>query len=123
MGVFISDAWLDAIADAISAGANRITVCAGQPSSLAVMNSSNRLAQTTLAPGDFTKANGDVSGRKLTTAQKPDITITAAGDADHVVIDDGTNMSIFTVTTKSLALNDKVNIPQLTMTVPDPVAV
>ena len=122
MAVSISDTWLDAIADAIIAGADRITVCAGAPANIAGITT-NKLAQTTLAGGDFTKANGDVSGRKVVTALKADVDITTSGSADHIAIDDGTNMAVFTVTAKTLTSGDKVNIPALTMTVPDPVAV
>ncbi len=88
----------------------RITVCAGQPTSYADITT-RKLAQTTLAGGDFTLAAGDTSGRKSTVAQKSTISITASGTADHVVIDDGTDYIVTTCTSQALTSGGTVTIP------------
>ena len=39
-----------------------------------------------MASGDFTKANGDTSGRKLTVAAKSGVLIDASGTATHTAL-------------------------------------
>jgi len=121
MAVFMSDTLLDAIADVMIAGFNQVTVCAGQPANIVAIGT-NALAQTALVGGDYTKANGDVSGRKVTTAAKAAVNIATSGTADHIVLDDGVKFAVFTCTSKVITAGDKVDIPALTFTAPDPVA-
>jgi hypothetical protein len=54
--------------------------------------------------GSYTKANGDVSGRKNTLDAQSAITITADGTATHVAISNGTNTMYLVTTCTSQAL-------------------
>ena len=65
-----------------------------------------------LAGGDFTKANGDVSGRKTTLAAKTGLSIHTSGTADHVAtIDDVTKtlLDVTTVTAQALTSGGTVD--------------
>jgi len=57
------------------------------------------LASVAIDSGDFSKADGDSSGRKVTMAQQSDISITASGDATCVTLDDGTVLQYVTTCT------------------------
>jgi hypothetical protein len=80
------------------------------------------LASEVLTGGDFTNADGDVSGRKVTVAQQADVSITATGDATCVVLDDGTVMQyVTTCTQQSLTSSGTVTIPSFDIEFADPV--
>jgi len=57
------------------------------------------LAKNALVGGDFTKANGDTSGRKHTVAAKTALSIHTTGTADHVAVADDTTKELRDVTT------------------------
>jgi hypothetical protein len=103
------DGGLDRIDDC-----NRLNVCAGEPTNFANLTAT-RLASVTMTPGsgagDYLKANGDVSGRKLSVLQQADIPISTSGSADHVVLDDGTNIYVTTCTTQALTSGGTVTVP------------
>jgi hypothetical protein len=93
----------------------RITVLSGEPTSISDITTAHptgmQLATTSLTGGDFTLANGDVSGRKSTVAQKTGVSITATGTANHVAIDDGTDWIVTTCTSQALTSGGTVTIP------------
>lgn len=121
MGASISEAWQDGTLDLI-ATANRVTVCAGEPVNIADITT-RRLAQTAMAPGDFAKSDGAAGARRLQTSPKADVNITANGDADHIVLDDGTRFLVFTCTLKDVDAGDKLTIPALTYNTAAPAVV
>jgi len=84
MSKFASDNILEGTLDRIAA-CTRLRVCAGQPTDYADAVTKT-LASVVVDSGDFAKADGDTSGRKVTVAQQSSITITASGTADHVVL-------------------------------------
>lgn len=103
---------LDAALDLVGAS-NRQVVCAGQPTSYADVTT-RRLAEVALAGGDFTKAAGDVSGRKTTIAAKSAIAVTTSGTADHIALANSVNSTVPLITTcTSQAINTggTVDIP------------
>jgi hypothetical protein len=61
------------------------------------------LADTAMASGDFTIANGDTSGRKLTVAQKPTVPIDNTGTGTHVALVDGSRL-LYVTTCTSISL-------------------
>ena len=70
------------------------------------------LAAGTLTGGDYSKAAGDVSGRKQITAQKTDLSITATGTGDHVVVCDATQIrDITTCDAQLLTSGGTVTVP------------
>ena len=83
MGKSITDAVMDAMLAA--AEGDRIFVCAGAPADYTAASVTNKLAEVTVSGVDYTKANGDTSGRKNTASAKSGLSIDATGDADHVV--------------------------------------
>lgn len=83
MSKFASDNILDGSLDRIAA-CTVLRVCAGQPTSYADAVTKT-LASVTVDSGDFSKANGDTNGRKVTVAQQTGVSISASGTADHIV--------------------------------------
>ena len=84
----IMDAALDVISTSIM-----LRVCSGanNPADRAGAIAAT-LADVVIDTGDFTKANGDVSGRKVTVGQQVNIPIDTSGDASCVTLDDGTSL-------------------------------
>lgn len=104
----VNDAVLDAALNYIADNGDRIDICATQPTTYAEATSTNSLGTTTLTlgagNGDYTLANGDVSGRKLTVAAQTGISITSTGTADHLAITNGTDTLIYVTTITSQAV-------------------
>lgn len=98
----------------------RITVLSAEPASITDITITYKLASTTLTSGDFTIADGDVSGRKSTVAQKTGVSITASGTATHVAIDDGTDWIVTTCTSQALTSGGTVTIPAWKREIADP---
>lgn len=70
--------------------------------------------------GDYTIANGDVSGRKLTVLQQSSISITASGTATHVVLTDATNIWCTTCTGQALTSGGTVTVNAFDAEIADP---
>lgn len=105
MAKFASDGVLDAPLDKIIAEADRMIVCSGQPATYAAAVGANALADVAVAGGDFTKANGDTSGRKVTIAAKAGVAVDTTGDADHVaLVDDGASALLYVTTAPTQAV-------------------
>lgn len=103
----ITDGFLDGILDNI-ATCTTLTICAGEPANYAAI-ATNALASIVIDSGDFSKANGDVSGRKVSIAAQTDLDIDVTGDADTVVVDDGTDFLVTTCPTQSLTSGGTVS--------------
>ena len=119
------DAGLDQMADDIIATVTRQVVCSAQPTTYAEANSTFALADVTVDSGDFTKANGDTSGRKLTVAAQSGVLIDTSGTATHIALLDvsGTALKyVTTCTSQALVANgtNTVNIPAWDIEVADP---
>ena len=119
MGKVVTDAFIDGGLDAID-GCTRLTVQPSEPASIANITA-NLLASVVIDGTDFAKANGDVSGRKLTVAQQAAISITATGTATHVTIDDGTDYYVTTCTSQALTSGGTVTVPAWDIEIADPV--
>lgn len=83
------------------------------------------LADVTLTAGngngDYTIANGDTSGRKLTVAAQAGVTIDSSGTATHVVGTDGTTLLwCTTCTSQALVAAGTVDIPAFDLEINDP---
>lgn len=117
-----SDNYMDAMLDLI-ATADTLTVCSTQPANVAGI-AAVTLAAVAVTPGDgngdFVIADGDTNGRKLTTAQQSDTSITGSGTAGHVVLDDGTNLYITTCTSQALTSGGTVTTPAYDIEISDP---
>lgn len=114
------DAILDAMADAIIAAATQLVVCSGQPANFAGI-AAVALADVAIDSGDFTKANGDTNGRKVTIAQQATVDIDTSGTATHVVIASAdTLLYVTTCTSQALTDTGTVTIPAWDIEVADP---
>lgn len=81
----------------------------------------NSLANVTMTSGDFTLADGDSSGRKVTVAAKSGVSVTASGTATHVALIDGSVVrAVTTCTSQALTSGNTVNFPAWKWEIGDP---
>lgn len=121
------DAFIDGSLLILKNTATRMTVCSAQPTGSTPPTVANintvRLAEVVMATGDFTIANGDTSGRKVSMTAKTGLPITGAGtqNATHVVLDNGTSMLYCTTcTSQALTNGNTVNVPLWKVEIADP---
>lgn len=121
MPKFAPDNTLDAMLDEI-ATCDRMDIVsdAGVPADL-----TNSLANVTLTPGDgngdFTIADGDAGGRKVTVTAQSGVSITATGAANHVVLSlSGTIKYVTTGDGQTLNSGGTVDFPAFKITSADP---
>ena len=88
----VMDAALDSIAD--STVMHACTALSATPTLAEVQAAS--LAAVAVSGGDFTKADGDTSGRKLTVAAQLAVHINASGDAVNIALVDGSVCRYYT---------------------------
>jgi len=120
MAKFASDAVLDALLDKVATGVT-LTVCSAQPTSYAEATSTYKLADVTIDGSDFTKNDGDVSGRKVTVAEQEDVDVDSTGTATHVAICDGSVLLyVTTCTSQALTSGNTVTVPAWDIEVADP---
>ena len=99
MAKAVPDAIIDAMLAVFSTNCDLLTVCATQPTTYTEAATTNKLADIAIDGADFTAANGDTSGRKITIAQQTGVTIDTAGTADHIALVDVGNTTLYAVTT------------------------
>ena len=100
MAKFVPDATIDGMLAYVSANAVNLHVCSTQPTTYAEAATTYELAVVTIDSGDFSAANGDVSGRKITVAQQTGVTIDTGGTAAHIALTNGSD-TLYAVTTCS----------------------
>ena len=114
MGKKASNGFYDASFTWLRDNMTRMAACSSEPANFAAIAAAT-LAEVTLAPGDFTIANGDTSGRKVTISQKSGVNVTATGTANHVVLHNGTAILGYVTTCTALPLTagpgNTVNFP------------
>ena len=93
----------DALVD-VRDNANQQVMCQGFPASYAEATtdlgtgSGKALGETTMAPGDYTLADGQTDGRSLTVGLKSGVVVDVAGTFDHVALVDTVNSRLKAVT-------------------------
>jgi hypothetical protein len=113
---------LDGALDVIRNNANLMTVCNTYPTTRTQAVTTYALADVAMAPADFTKAPGDVSGRKLTVAAKSAVPVDTTGTAIYIALVDGTRLLyVTTVTSHSLTQGNTVDFPAWDIEVENPV--
>lgn len=114
MAKFTDDSVLDAALDKV-ATATRQTICSAQPANfagIAAVMLADNVMTAGAGNGDYTKANGDTSGRKLTVAAQSGVVADANGDASHICLDDGTTLlHVTTCTTQTVTSGNTINVP------------
>lgn len=119
MAKSVHDTVLDGALNIID-NATRMVVCSAEPANFAGI-AAVALADVVMAGGDFTDANGDISGRKVTVAAKSAVPVDASGTATHVSLDDGTTLLyVTTCTSQALTSGNTVNIPAWDIEFADP---
>lgn len=118
--------------DVLNAGLNYIKdncdlmcACEGAPTTYAEATNTKKLADVAMAGTDFTLADGDTNGRKLTTAVKENVPVDTSGDFDHVALVDTGASKLLYVTEGSLQAvlsGNKVDFPAFDVEARDPVA-
>lgn len=109
---------------AVIAQGNTMHVCSSQPADRAAAIAAS-LADVALTAGDgngdFTIANGDTNGRKVTVAQQTDIPVDTTGTATHVAIIDASRLLLVTTcTSQELTSGNTVTVPAFDDEIADP---
>ncbi len=124
MAKFAVDAVLDGSLDVI-ATATKLIVCSAQPTTYTEANATYALADVVIDGTDFTKANGDTSGRKVTIGAQTGVLIDTSGTATHVaLVITGSSTLLYGTTCTSQALtangSNTVNVPAWDIEIADP---
>ena len=117
-----NDLVMDAALDYISTS-TLLTVCSAQPTTYAEASSTYKLADVVTDSGDFTKANGDTNGRKVTIAQQANVPIDSSGTATHVALSisgSSTLVYVTTCTNQALTSGGTVTVPAWDVEISDP---
>ena len=111
MALNIPSATLDLQLDALGNVATRAVLCTTEPANYAAV-AGVTLCSYTIDSTDFTKAAGDVSGRKITLSQQTGNTASASGTGAHLALTNGTNTlyGVWTVTSQSVTSGNPVTI-------------
>lgn len=119
MAKSVHDDVLDGALSVIRTNATTYHICSAEPTSRATAISLS-LGNAAVTSTDFTLAAGDVSGRKVTVAQKTG-TVSANGTATHAAIIDGTRLLLVTtVTSQSLTTGNPLTLPAFDYELRDP---
>lgn len=128
MGKSVHDTVLDGAFDILDQ-ADLMTVCTSEPTTFAeattnVGSGGFKLADVPMTPNtDFTKADGDTSGRKVTVAAKSAVPIDVSGTALHLALTkSGGSVLLYvtTVTSQALTAGGTVDIPAWDVEIADP---
>ena len=123
MAKWTNDEVLDTMLDEIALG-NLMTLCNAQPTTRTEAVTTFALADVAMTPGDsndYTVADGDGGGRKVTMAAKNAVDVDVADTGNHVAITDATRLLIVTTCAdKVVGTSDQVNFPVWDAEVDDP---
>lgn len=102
--------------------ADIMTVCNAEPTTRTEAITTFKLADVAMTPNtDFTKADGDTSGRKVTVAAKSAVPVDTTGTATHVALCDATRLLyVTTCTSQALTSGNTVNFPAWDAEIADP---
>ena len=125
MGKSVHSDVLDGAWDIIKNNCTKQVACSAQPTTYTEANATYMLANATMASGDFAKAAGNTSGRKVTMTAKSGIVIANSGTATHIALLDVANSKLLYVTTctsQALTANgsNTVNFPTWKAEIADP---
>lgn len=110
MGKLIPDSIIDGMLDTIADGVDRIDICKDTPTNYSTATTAGTHSLGSVAVttgdgnGDWTIANGDTSGRKLTLAEQTGVSIGNTGTATHIAGTDGSSVLYFVTTCTSQAV-------------------
>jgi hypothetical protein len=121
MAKLVHDDVLDGAFDVLDQ-ADLMTVCSSQPTTRTEAITTYKLADVAMTPNtDYTKANGDTNGRKVTVAAKSSVAVDSSGTATHVALVDGSRLLyVTTCTSQALTAGNTVNFPAWDIEIADP---
>lgn len=117
-----SDSVMDAALDYI-ATSTILVVCSEDPATYAEMTGTYDLATHVMAAGDFTKADGASSGRKITVAEQVSVTVDHTGTATVVCLGISASSTMTyrtTCTSQTLTAGNTVTVPAWAIEIGDP---
>jgi hypothetical protein len=125
MAKMAPDAMMEASLNYVRSNATRMIACNAQPTTYTEANATFALADVTMTvnTGDYTLADGDTSGRKITVAAKTAVPIDTSGTATHVAlvsVSDTTLRYVTTCTSQALTSGGTVDFPAWDIEVGDP---
>lgn len=120
MAKWSNDSVLDAALDKIATG-TIVTICTQQPTTHAQAVTTYKLADVVVDGSDFTKANGDIDGRKVTIAEQDNVPVDTTGTATHIAISDASSLLyVTTCTSQLLTSGNTVKMPAWDIEFGDP---
>lgn len=121
MAKSVHDNVLDGAFDVLDQ-ADLMTACNAEPTTRTEAITTFKLADIAMVPNtDYTKANGDTSGRKVTVAAKSGVAVDTTGTATHVALTDATRLLyVTTCTSQALTSGNTVNFPAWDIEIADP---
>lgn len=114
---------LDTALNIIKNNCNKMTLCSQEPTTYAEGNATYALADVAMVSGDFTVADGDTNGRKLTVAAKNTVPVDTTGTGNHIALLDTTNSRLLYVTTntgQAVVSGNNINIGSWKLELADP---
>ncbi len=121
MAKYANDLGLDAALDWFAAS-TILHVCSSQPANYAGIAAVS-LGSVVIDSGDFTKADGDTSGRKVTIAAQTISAASASGTANHVVLAstaDSTLRYVTTMTSQAITSGNPIGVGAWKIEIADP---
>lgn len=123
MAKAMNDLFADAAFDWLDQSTLQV-LCSAQPTTYNEAVTTYALADVAMtADTDYTKANGDSSGRKVTVAAKSSVTVDASGTGTHVAlvrVADTTLRYVTTCTSQAVTAGNTVNFPAWKIEISDP---
>ncbi len=123
MGKWMNDSMADAAFDYLDQ-CDLMILCSAQPATYAEATSTYALADVAMTPDtDFTKADGDSSGRKVTMAAKSGVNVDASGTGTHIALvrsSDSSLRFVTTCTSQAVTSGNTVNFPAWDDEIGDP---
>lgn len=127
MGKAAPDSTIDGLLAQVAL-ADEMYVCSAEPANYAGIAAVALVGPIALTPGngngDFTIANGDTNGRKVTTAAQTGAAVSASGTATHVVLATGGATDLLryvtTCTSQALTSGNTANVGAWKVEVADP---
>lgn len=124
MGKAIHDDVMDAALGYIRDNANEFVLLNADPgTSYTQAHSAYALGRITVNSADFTLANGDSSGRKVTMSAQSSIGLDETGNCNHFAINDTDNSKVLLVTTvasQAVTSGNAASTPAFDHEIPDP---
>lgn len=122
MAKFLPDEALDLIGDYVDQS-TVMHLCSAQPANFAGIAAVSLADVVMTADTDYTKANGDTSGRKITVAAKNGVNVDTSGTGNHIALAstaDSKLRAVTTCTSQAVTSGNQVNFPAWDVETGDP---